>query len=146
MARLTLNTLNARMDTLEARFDATDAKIDQLIALYKQAPASGQGNPQPTVEKVAYTKADGTVVMATPKQVAAWDAWKAGAGDRKENQTKFEEMKATWEESRKAFKPSKELIKAIQTNRAAVTHAEAKKLGFVGTKQDLQALKAQLCK
>lgn len=137
--RLTLNSLNARMDTIEA-------KLDNLIEALNRKPASGQGNPQPTVEKVEYTKADGTVVMATPAQVKAWDAWKAGAGDRKENQAKFEEMKATWAGKRDAYKPSKALVKAIQTNRAAVTHAEAKKLGFVGTKQDLQALKAELCK
>ena len=143
MARLTLNTLNARMDTLEARFDATDAKIDELIATLRQAPAQGQGKVQPTVEKVAYTKANGETVMCTPEQAKAWDNFKAHAGDRKES---FEQMKATWADKRNAYKPSKELVKAIQTNRAGVTLAVAKTYGFVGTKQDLQALKAQLCK
>lgn len=136
MARLTLNSLNARMDVIEG-------KLDNLIEALNRKPASGQGNAQPTVEKVKYTKADGTVVMCTPAQAKQWDNFKAHAGDRKES---FEQMKADWADKRDAYKPSKALIKAIQTNRAAVTHAEAKKLGFVGTKQDLQALKAQLCK
>lgn len=134
--RLTLNSLNARMDTIEA-------KLDNLIEALNRKPASGQGNPQPTVEKVAYTKANGETVMATPAQAKAWDDFKAHAGDRKES---FEQMKATWADKREAYKPSKELVKAIQTNRASVTLAVAKTYGFVGTKQDLQALKNELCK
>ena len=134
--RLTLNSLNARMDTIEA-------KLDNLIEALNRKPASGQGNPQPTVEKVAYTKANGETVMATPAQAKAWDDFKAHAGDRKES---FEQMKATWADKREAYKPSKELVKAIQTNRASVTLAVANTYGFVGTKQDLQALKNELCK
>jgi hypothetical protein len=136
---LTLKSLNARMDTLEA-------KLDRIADLLERKPEPARGDVQPKVEKVEYTKADGTKVMATPSQVAAWDAWKANAGTRKENSEKFEQMKADWADKRDAYKPSKALIKAIKANRAAVTHAEAKKLGFVGTKQDLQALKAELCK
>lgn len=119
-----------------------------LATALAHMPKNGKGNgkTQPTVEKVAYTKADGTTVMATPKQVAAWDAWKEGSGDRKERADKFEQMKATWEESRKAYKPSKALKDAIKSNRASVTLAVAKTHGFVGTKQDLAKLKDSLCK
>lgn len=140
MKKLTLNTLNARMDAIES-------KLDNLIEALNRKPASGRGNTQPTVEKtVKYTKADGTTVMCTPAQAKAWDAWKANADTRKDNQAKFEQMKADWSNARDAYKPSKALIKAIKSDRASVTLAVAKTHGFVGTKNDLKALKDSLCK
>lgn len=137
--------------------DAQETRIAEIVAnalaetlpsALAQMPKNGKGNgkTQPTVEKVAYKKADGTTVMCTPEQAKAWDKFKASAPDRQERKAQFEQMKADWDESRKAYKPSKALIKAIKDNRASVTLAVAKTYGFVGTKQDLANLKAEICK
>lgn len=50
-----------------------------------------------------------------------------------------------WEKQRKAFKPSKALKDAIKAN-PVITRKQAKELGFVGTRDDLKALKAQVLK
>ena len=95
-------------------------------------------------EKVPFVKKDGTTVYGTPAQVAQWTKWRDGAGERKE---RFENMKATWADKKASYKPSKELTDAIKANRASITHKIARdKYGFVGTKQDLKALKESLCK
>lgn len=138
---LTLKTLNTRIDALE---QAQKADHDLIVQIYNSVvggkkKTNERGNAQPTVEKVAYTKANGETVMASPAQVAVWEAHKA-------NQTKFEAMKAEWQTKREGYKPSKKLVDAIKSDRVGVTFAKAKELGFVGTKADLQALKAKLCK
>lgn len=59
----------------------------------------------------------------------------------------FEQMKAEWAEKRANYKPSTKLVKAIKANQVAITHAIARdEYGFVGTKKDLVALKAKVCK
>lgn len=98
----------------------------------------GTGAKAP-VEKIPYKKANGDIVMCTPKQVAHFEELKANASERKE---RFEKVKAEWNAAHDAYTPSEELIKAIKANRAGITKAIAKeKYGFVGTKQELAALK-----
>lgn len=92
---------------------------------------------------VEYHKDNGTVVMATPAQAKAWDAWKSNGKDR----VSKEEALAQWASKRDAYKPSKALKDAIKANRAAITLAVAKeKYDFVGTKKDLATLKDSICK
>ena len=56
----------------------------------------------------------------------------------------FEHMKAEWAEKRANYKPSKKLIDAIKGKQEIITHAVARdKYAFVGTKKDLDALKAK---
>lgn len=63
-------------------FEGTVAECNEMRKLMGEsasvetpkAPKGGKGKP--AVEKVPYKKADGSTVMATPAQVAAWDNWK----------------------------------------------------------------------
>lgn len=142
MAKTYSITVNGSVFTAPTQAEAI-AMAKEFISI-AHAPKRGQGNSQPTVEKtVAYKKADGTTVMCTPEQAKAWDKFKANSSVRKES---FEQMKATWNAKREAYKPSEKLIKAIKTDRASITHKVAKTYGFVGTKDDLKALKDSICK
>ena len=92
---------------------------------------------------VKFTRTDGTVRNVSEGQARAWEKFRANAPERKE---RFEQMKADWDAKRKAFEPSKELIEAIKANRASITRKIAKeRFGFVGTKEDLKALKDEIC-
>lgn len=111
----------------------------QIAHMSDDAPARKGKKPtgakaQPKVEKVEFVKHDGTKVMCTPKQAAAWSKWR----DREFKP--LDEVKAEWDAKHKAFKPSKELIEALKAN-PCMTRKEAAKLGFVGTKDELKALK-----
>jgi hypothetical protein len=55
--------------------EARKAMGESALVEAPKAPKGGKGKP--AVEKVPYTKADGSTVMATPAQVAAWDKWKS---------------------------------------------------------------------
>lgn len=131
MAKLTLKTLEARINTLEARVSALEK--------------GGKGSaPKTTSEKSAtfmkYNPETGKrdiEVKCTPAQKAVWEK-------RSASYKEFD--KEAWEQKRASYKPSKELKDAIKKNRAAVTHKVAKEMGFVGTKKDLAELKAQICK
>ena len=118
---------------------------EQITRMCEDArtPAKGKkptgSKAQPKAEKVEFVKHDGTKVMCTPKQAAAWEKY------RSREFKPLDEVKAEWEAKHKAYKPSKELKEAIKTNRASITLEVAKKqYGFVGTKAELKALKAKV--
>lgn len=106
------------------------AEIEAAIEASKHAP-----------ELVEFKNKAGKVKFVTPAQAAAWDKY------RNRNSKTLDEVKAEWEAKHKAYKPSKELKEAIKANRAGITLAVAKeKFGFVGTKQELKALKEKVLK
>lgn len=138
MANKNMDTRIKELMALGATFtEAHTAALDEWKAMNGKGKAKGTGEPAP--EKVEYTKADGTVIMCTPKQAAHFEELKANAPERK---AKFEAMCAEWERKYAEYKPSKELIEALKAN-PIMTRKEAVKLGFVGTKDDLKALKAK---
>lgn len=114
---------------------------EQISRLCGDAPAKGKkptgAKAQPKAELVEFIKHDGTKVMCTPKQAAAWSKW------RDREYKPLDEVKAEWDKKHKAFKPSKELIAALKAN-PVMTRKEAAALGFVGTKDELKALKHKL--
>lgn len=125
----------------------TEAQVQELIArAVAEALAS---NKKPTTSKgkaktATFTKHDGTTVKCTPAQAKAWEAWRDGSADRVASK---EANLAKFEADRKGYKPSQALIKAIKADRASITRKVAKeKYGFVGTKEDLKALKDNICK
>lgn len=61
----------------------------------------------------------------------------------KKGKAENEERLAKWEEARAKFKPNKEL-KAFLKDNPHCTRNEAKEYGFIGTRDDLKALKASL--
>lgn len=125
----------------EAQVQAIVAKaVAEALASVKKPTTSGKGK----VKDTAFTKHDGTVVMTTAAQAAAWEKHRDSYTDRVGN--KEANLKA-WADKRDAYKPTKALKEAIKANRASITLAVAKeKYGFVGTKKDLQALKDTVCK
>lgn len=101
-------------------------------------------NTQPKAEKtVEFVKNNGEKVMATPAQAAAWDKYRnSGKG-----KVSKKEALAEWSKSREGYKPSKALVEAIKKDRTSITRKVAKeKYGFIGTKDDLKALKESICK
>jgi hypothetical protein len=59
----------------------------------------------------------------------------------------LEEKMAEWNKKKASYTPSDALKKAIKKDRCKITHAVARdKYGFVGTKKDLDTLKAEICK
>ena len=126
----------------------TREELNSVIAqAVAQALAQGKpakkatGKAQPKAEKVAFTKHDGTVIYGTAKQVAAWEKW------ANREYKSLDEVKAEFTKARETYKPSQALIKAIKADRASITRKVAKeKYGFVGTKDDLKALKDSICK
>lgn len=96
------------------------------------------------VKDTAFTKHDGTVVMTTAAQAAAWEKHREGYTNRVANK---EANLQAWGTKREAYKPSQALVKAIKADRASITRKVAvEKYGFVGTKDDLKALKDSICK
>ena len=126
----------------------TEAQVQELIArAVKEALASAPtqtGTGKGKAKNVAFTKHDGTVVMGTQAQVDAWTKYRDGYADRVASK---EANLKVWADKRASYKPSQALVKAIKADRASITHKIAKEqYGFVGTKEDLKALKASLCK
>ena len=121
------------------------AMAQEFVKSYAPTSAGKKAeNGKGKVKDTAFTKHDGTVVMTTKAQAAAWEKHREGYTDRVAN--KEANLKA-WADKREAYKPSQALIKAIKADRAKITLAIAKeKYGFVGTKPDLQALKNSVCK
>lgn len=113
------------------------ADIMAAMGMTAQAPAKGK---KPTGAKapelVEFVKKDGTRKMVSKAQADVWEA----ARKRSEGRKSLDEVKAEYEAARKAFKPSKELIAALKAN-PVMTRKEAAALGFVGTKDELKALK-----
>ena len=120
----------------------TPAQIAQMNA-ENNAPAEGKkptgAKAQPKAEKTeTFVKMDGTEVACTPAQKQAWEAYR-----NRSNGKTLDEVKAEWEEAHKNFKPSKELKDALKA-KPTMTRKEAAALGFIGTKDELKALKAKL--
>jgi hypothetical protein len=114
---------------------------EQIAHMCGDAP-KGKGK-KPTGAKakpelVEFVKHDGTKVMCTPKQAEAWSKWR----DRSNGKT-LDEVKAEWEAKHKAFKPSNELVSALKA-KPTMSRKEAVAYGFVGTKDELKALKVEL--
>ena len=136
------NTMDARIKELMAMgasfSEAHAAALNEAVAFGNKTSKKPTGKKaQPKAEKVEFTKHDGTTVMCTPKQAAAWEKW------RGREFKPLDEVKAEWEAKHKAFKPSKALKDALKAN-PVMTRKEAAKLGFVGTKDELKALKNEL--
>lgn len=125
----------------------TEAQVQELIArAVAEALASTK---KPTTSKgkaktATFTKHDGTKVACTEAQAKAWEAYRDGYTNRVASK---EANLAKFEADRKAYKPSKALKDAIKADRASITRkVAAEKYGFVGTKDDLKALKESICK
>lgn len=139
------NYMDARVKELMAMgatfMEAHNAAMAEWNAMNKPA-RKGTGKAAPAKELVEFVKADGSKVMVTPAQAAAWSKWRDGAPERK---AKLDEVKAEYEAKHAAYKPSDKLIAAIKADRCKITWKVAKEAyGFVGTKQELKALKAEL--
>lgn len=106
---------------------------------YRERSRKGTGKAAPAKELVEFVKADGSKVMVTPAQAAAWSKWRDGAPERK---AKLDEVKAEYEAKHAAFKASDELIAALKA-KPLMTRKEAKAYGFVGTKDEFKALKLE---
>ena len=121
----------------------TVEELKDIMTVMGMGKSKGTGaKAQPKAEKVEFVKKDGTVKMVSPKQAAVWEA----ARNRSNGKT-LDEVKAEWNAKHEAYKPSNELIEAIKRDRASITRKIAKeKYGFVGTKDELKALKEQVCK
>ena len=125
----------------------TEAQVQELIArAVAEALASTK---KPTTSKgkaktATFTKHDGTTVACTPAQAKAWETYRDGYTNRVASK---EANLAKFEADRKGYKPSQALVDAIKADRASITRKVAvEKFGFVGTKDDLKALKEKVCK
>ena len=132
------NNTNAITLTHEELNNIIAQAVTQALAQGK--PKKSTGKAQPKAEKVAFTKLNGEVKMVSPAQAAVWEKARA-------NRKPLDEVKAEYERKHAAYKPSKALKDAIKANRAAITRKVAvEQYGFVGTKDDLKALKDSICK
>lgn len=113
----------------------TVEELKDIMAVMGMSKGTRKGTGKPAPEKVEFVKKDGTVKMVSPKQAAVWEA----ARSRSNGKT-LDEVKAEYEAKHKAFKPSDELIRALK-EKPTMTRNEAKAYGFVGTKDELKALK-----
>lgn len=143
MSKITLTSIKAVVDNHESRLNTLENEVATLKESLKSKPStSARGNAK--VKDTPFTKHDGTVVMTTKAQADAWAKHRDGYTDRVA--TKEATLKE-WEAKRAEYKPSKALLDAIKANRASITHKIAKEqFGFVGTKDDLKALKDSTCK
>ena len=151
--------LGEKEDIMSKKLSFTQEELQAVIAqavaqaLASQAPSKSakgtkasakQKNGKGNAKLVEFTKADGTTVQCTQAQAKVWEAWRDGSADRKASK---EANLAKFEANREAYKPSKALKDAIKADRASITRKVAKeKYGFVGTKEDLKALKESICK
>ena len=100
---------------------------------HKSKKATGKAAPA-KAELVEFVKKNGEKKLVSAKQAAVWEA------ARNRQHKTLDEVKAEYEEKHKNFKPSDELIAALKAN-PVMTRKEAAKLGFIGTKDELKALK-----
>ena len=132
---------------MSKKLSFTQEELNAIIAgavaqALAQKPTKSAGKGKGKAKLVEFTKHDGTKVMTTEKQAAAWAKYRDGYVDRG---TKEENL-AKWKVAREAYKPTKALKDAIKKDRTKVTLEVAKSMGFVGTKLDLKALKDDICK
>ena len=143
------NTRTRKSNTVTLTNEQLQAIIAQAVAQAISAPQTksapkAKAKAQPKADKVPFTKHDGTVIYGTQKQV---DAWTAYANRTYLTPEERQERLAQWQTKREGYKPSKKLIEAIKKDRASVTRKVAcEQYGFVGTKDDLKALKESVCK
>lgn len=123
----------------------TNAQKQELSAMIAEAVAQAMAaqvsarTKAPKEPKVEFVKRNGEKKMVSAAQARAWDAAREASDERK----------ATYATRRAAFvagKVPKALKDAIIKDRAAVTAEVARSLGFVGSKKDLKALKAEILK
>ena len=123
-----LKPMSARMDALE------QARTGGSAGKRGRKPGKSE---QPVSEKVEYVKKDGSKRTCSPAQAKAWD----------EAKERLEEAKERFDKAKAKYKPSKALKDAILADRARITRKVAvAEFGFVGTKDDLRALKESICK
>jgi hypothetical protein len=136
----TLTLTQAQLNAIIA--EAVAGALAVSGAKADKAPTSKKSTTKST-KKFAFTKHDGTVVYAkSQKQLDAWTAYANRSYVSKEER---EERFAEHKQAMQAYKPSKALKDAIRKDRASITFAVAKEqYGFVGTKQSLKALKAEV--
>lgn len=132
---------NNKFTFTQEQLDAVIANaVKQALAAQPTTASTGKGK----AKNVPFTKHDGTVIMGTQAQVDAWKKSQEGYADRI---AKRDANLQAFETKREAYKPSKALKDAIKADRASITRKVAKeKYGFVGTKEDLKALKDSICK
>lgn len=129
-------TINGMEITYSTREELAD--IMAVMGMSKAKGKAPKGKPAPAkAELVEFVKADGTKKLVSPKQAEAWNKWKSR--DRKP----LDEVKAEYEAKHEAFKPSNELVKALKA-KPTMSRKEAVAYGFVGTKDELKALKVEL--
>jgi len=131
MSRVTLSTLFNEVKSTNTQIADLTKSINALVKTLTQQPKSGNGSraskPSPAPKKTS---------KKSPKK-----------GKGKNTQPSFEERMVEWGKQRDAYQPSTKLINAIKKDRCSITHQVAKtKYGFIGTKNDLDALKAKVCK
>ena len=132
----------------------TREELNSVIAqAVAQALAQGKpvkkatGKAQPKAEMVEYTNAKGETKLITRKQAENYASRRHTDEEKAAWKAQREKNLAEFESARKAYKPSKKLIEAIKRDRASITRKIAKnEYGFVGTKDDLKALKDSICK
>ena len=119
----------------------TVEELKDIMAVMGMGKCKSTGaKAQPKAEKVEFVKKNGEKKMVSPKQAAVWEAAR-----NRSNGKSLDEVKAEWNAKHEAYKPSEELIAAIKRDRASITRKVAKEqYGFVGTKDDLKALKEQV--
>ena len=118
--------------------------VASALAQTPSKSANGKGKGKGSAKLVEFTKHDGTKVKCTQAQADAWTKYRDGYANRVASK---EANLAKFELDRKAYKPSKALKDAIKADRASITRkVAAEKYGFVGTKDDLKALKESICK
>lgn len=132
-------------DELQALIAGAVAQALAQTESAKQVPSSAKQkkttNGKGLCKLVEFTKANGQTVQCTEAQAKAWEAY------RSRSHKSLDEVKAEFTKAREAYKPSQALVKAIKADRAAITRKVAKEqYGFVGTKEDLKALKDEICK
>ena len=141
-------TLSAQVATLTAQVEAlTQALAAQQAQQAKadKAPQVSKTGKKKTATFMKFNPETGKrdiAVKCTPGQKRAWEAHSnrtyVSAEERQERFAEHAEKMST-------YKPSKALKDAIKRDRASITFAVAKEqYGFVGTKQTLKALKAEV--
>lgn len=141
MSKVTNEMLMSTLTTIANEVKSLSTRVSALEESRKSKPTSTYKGK---VKDTPFTKHDGTVVMTTKAQADAWAKHRDGYADR---MAKKESTLKDWEAKKAEYKPSKAFLDAIKANRAAITHKIAKEqYGFVGTKDDLKALKDSTCK